>query len=205
MLQALEGAMTASAANIAGFGPHTRVAIACDTSGSMTATLSDKSRVQHMDVGLVLGVLLRQVCRQVITGVFGTGYQTVQVPVGGVLAAVEQLKRTNVGWATNGHLVIEHLIGHKLVMDKVMLFTDMQLWNSYGDGNDLTRAWTAYKQMAPKAKLYIFDLVGYGQAPINLHQGDVHLLAGWSDKVFDLLAQIEQGSNALEFIDAIEL
>ena len=207
LLQALEDAMKASAANIAGFGPEMRVLIAGDTSGSMTTKLSPKSTVQYMDVGLVLAVLLRQVCQQVVTGVFGTGYKTVQVPDGQVLAAVEMLKRTNVGWATNGHLVVEHLIEHQLVMDKVMLFTDLQLWNSHGDGNDLTRAWRTYKQLAPQAKLYLFDLAGYGQSPVDIHPGDVHLLAGWSDKVFDLLAQLESGAmgDALDLIDAIEL
>ena len=205
VLQALEAAMTASAANIAGFGPETRVLIAGDTSGSMGAKLSARSVVQLIDVGLVLAVLLRQVCQKVITGVFGTEYATVQVPEGQVLSAVETLKQTNVGWATNGHLVVEHLIRHNLVMDKVMLFTDLQLWDSGENGNELSRSWKKYKQLAPQAKLYLFDLAGYGHSPMDIRDGDVYLLAGWSDKVFDLLAQIENGGDALAMIDAIEI
>ncbi|RMG67919.1 MAG: TROVE domain-containing protein [Bacteroidetes bacterium] len=205
LLEALEQAMAASAANIQGFSPETRVMIATDVSGSMATALSARSRVQYMDVGLVLSVLLRQVCEQVVTGVFGTTYETVQMAPRGILASVEKLRRINVGYATNGYLVLEHLIQRKLVMDKVMIFTDMQLWNSHQGQESLAKLWPVYKQLAPAAKLYVFDLAGYGQAPIDIRQGDVHLLAGWSDKIFDLLAQIERGGNALQLIDAIEI
>ena len=41
-----------------------------------------------------------------------------------------------VGYATNGHKVIDWLIKEGIVMDKVMLFTDCQLWDSErGDMN----------------------------------------------------------------------
>jgi 60 kDa SS-A/Ro ribonucleoprotein len=48
-------------------------------------------------------------------------------------------------------------------------------------------------------------LAGYGQAPLQLLQNDVYLIAGWSDKVFDVLAAIENGSSALNIINNIDL
>jgi hypothetical protein len=59
--------------------------------------------------------------------------------------------------------------------------------------------------VAPTAKLYLFDLQGYGQAPLRLAQHDVYLTAGWSDKVFDVLAAIENGNSALSIINNINL
>jgi hypothetical protein len=111
-----------------------------------------------------------------------------------------------VGYATNGHLVIKDLISRKKVMDKILFFTDLQLWNSRSGGDSLSTMWSRYKQeVAPEAKLYLFDLQGYGHSPISPQKQDVYLLAGWSDKVFDVLSAIENGSDALAEIGKIDI
>ncbi|MNT51452.1 hypothetical protein D3C72_1884170 [compost metagenome] len=53
--------------------------------------------------------------------------------------------------------------------------------------------------------MYLFDLAGYGTTPLKTDSSDVFLIAGWSDKLFDVLAAIEDGQNALSEINAIEL
>ena len=53
--------------------------------------------------------------------------------------------------------------------------------------------------------MYLFDLAGYGNTPLNVMRDDVYLIAGWSDKIFDVLNAIENGSDALKMINAIEL
>ena len=59
------------------------------------------------------------------------------------------------------------------------------------------------KRLAPNAKLYLFDLAGYGHSPINTKRDDVFRIAGWSDKVFDILAALERGNNAIDEIRRI--
>ena len=59
--------------------------------------------------------------------------------------------------------------------------------------------------MYPEAKLYLFDLAGYGQAPIRLKENGVTLIAGWSDRIFDILDAIENGSDAIAEIMKTEL
>jgi hypothetical protein len=59
--------------------------------------------------------------------------------------------------------------------------------------------------MAPAAKLYLFDLAGYGNTPLNVQRDDVYLVAGWSDKIFAVLQAIENGSHAVKMINAITL
>ena len=65
-------------------------------------------------------------------------------------------------------------------MNKVMFFTDCQLWDSdYRGGwarseKKISDSWHKYKAMYPDAKLYLFDMAGYGQAPLNLAEPDVY-------------------------------
>jgi 60 kDa SS-A/Ro ribonucleoprotein len=207
VLTALEAAIQASIQNVKGFGAETRVVIACDVSGSMQQGVSARSSILLYDIGLLLGMLLQHRCRHVVTGMFGDRWQVVNLPQTSVLANVQEFykREGQVGYATNGHLVVRDLVQRRVQADKVMLFTDCQLWNNSGDGGQLGREWQRYKAIAPQARLYLFDLAGYGQAPIQLVRDDVFLIAGWSDKVFGVLEAIENGREALAAVEALEM
>jgi len=218
ILDALEEAMQASAANIKGFGFDTSVLIAVDTSGSMDAKLSDKSTLALQDVGLVMGMLLQNRCKDVTTGIFGDTWKIKNLPKNNILANAQTLHKMNneVGSSTNGYLVIKDLIKRGEVVDKVMMFTDCQLWDSAGYsyntyyGGRMSREqsisdlWKEYKKIAPEAKIYMFDLAGYGTSPISV-KGDAYFIAGWSDKIFGALDAIENGGSALDKVKEIVL
>lgn len=206
VMTALERATEASIANFKGFDADTRVLIACDVSGSMQQRISPKSSVLYYDIGLMLGMLLRAKCDHAVTGLFGSKWKTVNFPQHNVLSNVQQMyqREGEVGYSTNGHLVIDHLIRRREVMDKVMIFTDCQMWDNSGN-RTLQDAWDRYKTIAPQARLYLFDLAGYGNTPIRITGNDVYLIAGWSDKVFDVLSALENGRSAMAEIDAMEL
>ena len=129
VLAALESALAASAANLRGFGAATRVVVACDVSGSMQQPVSARSKVLLYDVGLVLGMLLQSRCQHVVTGLFGSTWKRVSLPQGQVLRNVQELYRREgeVGYATNGYLVVQDLRQRREVVDKVMIFSDCQL------------------------------------------------------------------------------
>ena len=207
ILDALEDAVMQSAANIKGFGLSTSVVIACDVSGSMQKAISPKSKIMLYDIGLMLGMLMQSRCKNVISGMFGDKWKIINMPKKSVLSNVnEYYKREGeVGYSTNGYLVIEDLIKRNEITDKVMLFTDVQLWNSNDTFQSFEKSWYNYKKIAPNAKLYLFDLAGLGNTPIELKEKDVYLIAGWSDKVFDVLAALENSGNALQQINQIEL
>ena len=206
VMEALEEAVTHSAANIKGFDESSNVVIACDVSGSMQMPVSARSKVQLYDVGLVLGMLLHSRCQRVITGMFGNTWKSISMPKRSVLANAMAFRKREgeVGYSTNGYLVVQDLIDRRRVVEKVMLFTDCQLWNSYGNAR-IAQVWSKYKRMAPDAKLYLFDLAGHGTTPVSMHGTDVFLIAGWSDKVFDVLHAIEAGSDALAEIKKVEM
>jgi hypothetical protein len=53
--------------------------------------------------------------------------------------------------------------------------------------------------------LYLFDLKGYSKVPLQVMQNDVYLVAGWSDKVFEVLEALEKGNSALSEINKEEI
>jgi hypothetical protein len=207
VLDALEQAVIYSAAKIAGYDDNTKVVIAADVSASMQKPISAKSKVLNYDIGLMLAMLLKNRCANVVTGMFGDTWKVINVPNKNILANVQEFynREGEVGYSTNGYLVVQDLLAKKKVVDKVMLFTDCQLWNSKGNSVSIDQVWKQYKKIAPAAKLYLFDLAGYGNTPLNVQRDDVYLIAGWSDKIFNVLAAIEERSNAVKLIDAIEL
>ena len=205
VLQSLEKAASCTTDNIPGFDENTRVLLASDVSGSMCSSVSTNSKVMLFHIGLLLSMMMKHRCRQAVTGMFGDIWRVYDISSGNILRATQNMLKHEgeVGYSTNGYMVIDWLIQKRCVMDKVMLFTDCQLWDSrYGDEN-LQKSWDEYKLIAPDAKLYIFDLAGYGQSPVSMRRDDVFCIAGWSDKTLDILAALERGENAIDEIRRI--
>jgi predicted transcriptional regulator len=207
ILNALEDAVVASVRNMKGFDEATSVLIACDVSGSMQKAVSEKSKVLLYDVGLMLGMLLHSKSKKVVSGMFGDSWKVINMPSRSVLANVEEYykREGEVGYATNGYKVIDDLIYRGVEVDKIMMFTDCQLWNSAHGGANLQNSWNNYKRIFPNSKLYLFDLAGYGNVPVSTLNNNVYFISGWSDKVFDVLQSIENGLDAIEKINQIVL
>lgn len=207
VLDALECAVKVSASNIRGFGKDETVVVACDVSGSMQKYVSDKSGIMLFDIGLLMGMMVQSRCRKVISGMFGDKWKAIQLPRTNILANVMEFynKEGEVGYSTNGYAVIDDLIARRQMVDKVMMFTDTQMWDSSGLESSLQRSWKQYSRMAPNAKLYVFDLAGYGNSPVRLINDKVFLIAGWSDKVFEMLDAIENRVSVIEKIKLLEL
>ena len=207
LLDALDLAVQASAINIKGFASETRVLLACDVSGSMQTPVSAKSKVLLYDVGLMLAMLLQSRCKNVVVGMFGDSWKTIAVPRNNILGNVQEFykREGEVGYSTNGYLVIKDLLNRRVVMDKVLMFTDCQLWNSSATNGHIQNLWLQYKSIAPNARLYLFDLKGYAQTPLQVLKSDVYLVAGWSDKIFEVLEALENGQTALDAVNNVEM
>lgn len=205
LIDALESAMVASAENLEWFDKKSDVFVGCDLSGSMHTPVSEKSKMQMFEVGAVLAMLLRHKVSNVICGGFGDTYKTVQLPSKNILQNASDISKVDVGCSTNGHLAIEYLAKNGLKPDKVMFFTDCQLWDSNGWGASLNSYWNEFKKTSPDSKLYIFDLAGHGDTPVSVLREDVIYVAGWSDRIFSILGALENGSTALKEIEKIKL
>ena len=223
--EALEAAVSVAAENIAGFDKDTSVVVACDVSGSMYEPVGgSRSSIRCYDIGLLLGMLLDSRCTNVVTGIFGSEWKvtdffkirphgiTTKSTGGGKVGILERCMALDilageVGYSTRGDLVISSLIETGHVADKVMMFTDCQMTAEYG-GRPISEVWDEYKAtVAPNAKLYVFDLAGYGKTPFTIGRNDVYMIAGWSDKVFDVLSALDSDKidSALEAVNEITL
>lgn len=208
VLAALEQAVKISIENVAGI--EGKIIIACDVSGSMQNPISPNSTVEYYDIGLILGMLAQYKCEKVIAGFFGADWKVVPLRKDQILANADELQRREgeVGYATNGWKVLDWAIQNNIIIDKIMMFTDCQMWDStdnYQGQGAMNIKWQEYKKINPSAKLYLFDLAGYGKTSLDIKSKNVFLIAGWSDKIFDILTAIEKGKNSIENIKNINL
>jgi hypothetical protein len=115
-----------------------------------------------------------------------------------VLLATDQFRgrEGEAGYGINAHLILQDLLRRRLAVDRILVFTDCRLWGSRGfnqpSGAGLVESWRQYRsELAPNAKLYLFDLAGYGARPLEIAGDEVFLIAGWKEPILDVLAAIE--------------
>ena len=213
VLTALECAISESIHNIPMFD-NENVLVATDVSASMMIPVSDRSVITTYDIGTVLSMMLYKKCESAVTGMFGDSWKVVNFPKNDILRNADEIykREGEVGYSTNGYKVLDWACKSKVKYDRVMMFTDCQMWDSddmrggYArGGGSMSTSWNAYRAKNPNCKLFLFDLQGYGTTPVDIRDNNVHLISGWSDKIFDILASVENGSDALEDIKSIEL
>ncbi len=204
VVEALERAMVASAENLPFFD---NALFATDVSGSMMTPVSERSVVQSFDVCTVLCMMAYLRSTRSVTGMFGDTWKPVNFPRENVLRNANEIRRREgeVGYSTNGYKVLEWANNQSEAFDNVYMFTDCQMYGSSGHGGDIRGQWDKYKTRNPNAKLFLFDLNGYGRGtPLDIRGNDVYLISGWSDKIFEVLDQISKGGSAIDIINQIE-
>lgn len=174
----------------------------------MEKSISKNSSVERFDIGIILGMIANRFCGHTITGMFGDDWKVVPMAKSsGILRnALEMHKREGeVGYSTNGYKVIRWLNDNNIGVDRILIFTDCQMWDSdsrtrrqsifggYG-GYDVSFAeeFIKYQRRYPRVKLYTFDLSGYGNIMIPQDTKNVCVIGGWSDRIFDFIAAFEE-------------
>jgi hypothetical protein len=211
--EALEQAMTVAAQNIKGIDTDDRVMLVCDISGSMDNALSSQSKVKLYEVGIVMASLLNTYLKNPKVGLFADRFQLVNLPRAGVLANAAHLSKMQgtLGGSTNGYLALKFLLQSKAEFDKVIFFTDCQWWDSdprygYGIVHESATLWAQYHAQFPAARGYYIDLAGYGTTPVRIDRATgMSFIAGWNERVFELVDRAENGSTAIAEIEAMEL
>jgi hypothetical protein len=207
--EALEQAVRHSARNIDGLDENKSTVIAMDISPSMRYPVREGSLVHRFDIAPLLAMLLKSRGGKVTTGIIGNTWKPAELPSHLMLNELDRLHKREgeAGYAINAHLVIQDLLRKGEVVDKVMIFTDCQLWNhrpfNQPAGADLGRLWRQYRQLAPKARLYLFDLAGYGKPPLECLEDGVCLIAGWNERVFGVLKALDSETVKMETIEGI--
>lgn len=209
--EALERAILHSADNLAGLDERGRMVIAMDISPSMRYPVKEGSLVERFDVAPLLAVLLAGKGVSVSTGIIGNTWKHMTLSAHRLFDQLDELRKKEgeAGYAINAHLVIRDLLRKGEVVDKVMIFTDTTLWDhrpfNQGAEEDLGRIWRQYRQIAPQAKLYLFDLAGYGKKPLECLGDGVYLMAGWNEGAFRVLEALDGNAGNMEAIENIAI
>lgn len=178
VLSALEYAAELSLSNVPRFKGNTLVAL--DTSGSM---IGNPSKIG----ALFASILVRSNRADLL--VFSEKAAYVKFDSKTTLLRLAKSIKFSYG-GTNFNSIFE---AAKYRYDRIIILSDMQAWM----GNDTPeRAFEAYKKRYDVDPLvYSFDLQGYGSLQFSEHK--IVTIAGFSEKVFDLMAKSEVNPNAL--------
>jgi len=198
ILNAISAALDISVENVPGIDGVNAIAI--DLSASMNSPMSSKSEMSLKEVGALMGAIaLKKNPNSIVMG-FGQILKVANILAGdSVLTIADQIMKMNVGHSTNGYLVPQYLKAQKIKVDSIMLFSDMQMWDSganyWGSDQEFNPSYLAYKKDFPDVRLYSFDLTGYGT--LQTPQKNTYLVAGFSDKIFDLFKYLNDGVDQL--------
>lgn len=214
LLGALSKALDLSLQNLPTLPGKTLVVI--DHSGSMESQ-NGKGKYTHFQIGALLGTALAKTQGADVL-YFGdiAKYYSIN-PVDSTLSIVEaleglnnahsysynargevQLASTNVGHGTNFPAIFETAAK---AYDRIIILSDMQSW----EGGPTPSSLADYESSTgAKPFLYSIDLAGYGS--LQFPQERVFTMAGFSEKLFELMPKLESDKNALvNEIEAVSL
>ena len=164
----LEKALDFSTRNIPEFVGTTLVLV--DVSGSMAATVSEKSWVTRADVAALFGAaLFAKNPKTTRVVVFGTESKDVTPGQRGSMLRNMEVFRDNHGLG-HGTYLGSAVDRHFTDEDRIVIFTDLQTHD--GGAKDKARF------------VHYFDLAGYGSSPDRIGEDGVFMYGGFTDATF---------------------
>jgi hypothetical protein len=190
--KSLEQAMTISCANIPKLSGRT--AILVDTSGSMHSAISGKSSVQCVEIASLMGAMLHHVSNDNVVITFDSDAFVVNQLIGeSVLYDANMIWTSRNGGVTYLYKALELMIKQRIYVDRIIVLSDMQTY-----GAQEKRYLDMYKNVGnPNVKTFTVDLQGYSHNSNTLGSDNVYQLAGYSDRIFNLIAAYDQDSAAI--------
>lgn len=194
-LRYINKACDISCKNVPHFNGKTLIAI--DESGSM-GSFSDPKSPNH--IAAVFGAILAKSNNADVMLFANNARYLNYNPDDSVLTLARQFQ--GYGGGTDFDSVFE--VANKKY-DRIILLSDMQSWGHLTYGNADDSSYRRYcGQYNSDAKFYSFDLAGYGT--MLLPEKNVFCLAGFSDKIFDIMSYLETDKDALlNSVKSIEL
>lgn len=189
VVDAIHKAFNLALSNVPIFDGRTLVVL--DESGSMDG--------KPGDIGSVFAaVLYKSNDADLMTFSDGARYQNFHSG-DSALTIAKRLKEGFSCGGTNFHAIF-NVASQKY--DRIVILSDMQGWEG---GYAPTQTFNEYKKRTgANPKIFSFDLNGYGS--LQFPERNVYCLAGWSDKMLDLMQVLEQDRQVLiNKINSIEI
>ena len=195
-LDALEDAVDAATANLPRL--HGTTVIAVDVSGSMSGTVSAKSDVRCVEIGMLLGLIANRICDNSIFYTFDTSLT--RVPLSRRAAILDTVvNKSAPGGGTNMDLPFVAMKRDGIKADRIIIISDNMCNSGYTWYNHKTVQSLAddyRRESGCDLWVHAIDLQGYGTQ--QFHGAKTNIIAGWSEKVFDFVQLAEQGEATLE-------
>jgi 60 kDa SS-A/Ro ribonucleoprotein len=197
VLQTLNKAADIALANVPRLEGRTLVVV--DESGSMT--WGDRP----IEIASLFAAVLLKANTKADLMMFSNTARYVSVNRDDTLLTIQrQIASLAVAGGTNFNAIFDRA---ETVYDRIVILSDMQGWMS-GGGNVAgapTEAFARYRRKTgADPHVYSFDLQGYGT--LMFPERNVYALAGFSEKVFDVMPLLEQDREALiHEIEAVQL
>lgn len=185
-LSAISDAVDKAVDNVPVFPGQTLVAL--DVSGSMTLWARNASYTNVDIAALFAAAMAKKGNTDVIRFHGDAEYANVN-PADTVLTIASRLANCP-GGATDFHSIFRTARGP---YDRVVIFSDMKGWVGYNNPTKTFKAWKMKYACDPF--VYSVDLAGYGT--LQFPERNVFCLAGFSEKMFDIMKLLEQDKNAL--------
>ena len=169
-----------------------------DTSGSMYMHTSEKSTVRHADIAfLMAAAFAKKQGGDFMIFASRAGYESLVGASALRLAVGSHALQGKYDHGTDFQTIFDTAA---VPYDRIVIFSDMQAWHTneayYGRTSIPTQALAAYRQRH-KVNSHIFsiDMSGYGT--LQFPENRVYAMAGFSEKIFDVMAMFEQDREAL--------
>ena len=176
--------------------------VAVDTSGSMGQPVGG-GKLSCMEAGLLFGSAVYKAIPDSDIMIWADDSRTVNqisdMPVIGLTQGLLGHSSGVVGHGTNIDSIFQRATKK---YDRICIMTDMQSWRHKG-----TASFEHYKrEFKANPWIHWFDLSGAGSAVLPVDGSKCSFIPGFSDKVIDLLAKVEEDPRAMiTEIEAIEL
>ena len=198
---ALDKAFRESVKNVPGLDGTSLVIL--DVSGSMEDPISGRSNMTIKEVCAcyAAAIYLSNPSSEFIK--FGTDAKQCHYNrLDSVFTLIKKMQENDdCGSGTNIITVWDMLDKH---YDRIFLFSDMQVmipnWWGYTKGSSAIDAMNDYMRYYGHTHVYSVDAGNYSTQISNPLRGDLTLLTGFSDKVFQMLNILEQGGNIVDYI-----
>ncbi len=214
VIEALNKAVSYSVGNIPLLKGKT--IILSDNSGSMRGDGGGDSLVSAFsnrttaDIANLFAVLYWTRANNTLVGLFGDSLITPKLDR--EKSVFENFKLINqtgsrVGESTEMGIftMFEKLIEDKVIVDRIIIFSDCQVgtgckWYDTGSrgGGDFNKLFSEYRKINPKVNVFSVDLRGLGN---TLFADGVVQVAGWSDKIFDIIQLNERKEGLVKYIE----
>lgn len=186
------------------------VAVAVDVSGSMASPVTGHRKgatttTRCVDVAALIAACIQRTSPDARVLPFDTEVRDLRLnPRDSVMTQARQLAKL-CGGGTNVSAPLAKLNREKAKVDLLVLVSDNESWRDTrsGGATETMRQWETIKSRCPQAKLVCIDLQPYATSQ-TVERGDVLHVGGFSDAVFDLIANFAaEGSGAKRWVEKI--